>query len=201
VLLSNPRASSISFLFGSFNGTLTYTLFGFLNIYLSRYLKIPMADAMQLNLFGLFAFMLGSPLMGYLFDLVGRRLFLAGTILSILCLAIPIFWFFSANSFGLMIAGQILLGFCVASIAGTGHAAMQTLFPVGDRYRGISFNFSLGMGIFGGITPIIYVDMIDRHQASLFFPAYFLMACTALFGVVLMTFKFFKALKPVSISI
>ncbi len=49
---------------------------------------------------------------------------------------------------------------------------MQSLFPVTDRYSGISFNFSLGMGLLGGMTPIVYVNMIEKYQASLLFPAF-----------------------------
>lgn len=191
-LLSNFRASLISFIFGSFNGALTYTLFGFLNIYLSRYLEIPLAETMQLNLFGLFAFMLGSPCMGYLFDVIGQKLFLVSAVLGIFSLPLPIFMLFSSGSLWAMILGQILLGLCVASIAGTGHAAMQFLFPVEDRYRGIAFNFSLGMGLFGGITPIIYVEMIERHHASILFPAFFLMGFAILFGTALSLLKLFK---------
>lgn len=191
-LSSNFRASLISFIFGSFNGALTYTFFGFLNIYLSRYLNIPLSEAMLLNLFGLFAFMLGSPYMGYLFDTIGQKVFLITALLSIFSFLLPIFMLFSSEFLWAMILGQILFGLCVASVAGTGHAAMQSLFPVENRYRGIAFNFSLGMGLFGGITPIIYIEMIERHHMSILFPAFFLMGLTILSGTTLTLLKFFK---------
>lgn len=184
-LLANPRSSFISFVFGSFNGVLTYTLFTFLNIYLSRYFSIPLEKAMFMNLFGLFAFMVGSPSMGYLLDKLGQRLFLFGTVLSIFVFALPIFFLISSKVIFAMYLGQILLGLCVASIAGTGHAVMQTLFPASDRYSGVSFNFSLGMGIFGGITPMVYIGMIERFQATLFFPAFVLMGFALFFGMII----------------
>jgi len=179
LLRTHLRPSLISFAFGSFNGALTYTLFGFLNIYLSRYLQMPLVEAMQLNLLGLLAFMIGSPCMGHLFDRLGQKRFLIGATLAIFSLAVPIFLLFASK---FVWVGQILLGLCVASIAGTGHAVMQGLFPVGERYRGIALNFSMGMGLFGGITPIIYIQMIERSGTSLLFPAFFLMGLTALFG-------------------
>ncbi len=191
-LISHIRASLSAFAFGSFNGALSYTLFGFLNLYLSRYLHIPLAEAMQLNLIGLLAFMLGSPGMGYLMDIIGKRTFLVIAVLSIFSLSVPVFMLFNSGSLPALILGQILLGLCVASIAGTGHSVMQSLFPIADRYRGIAFNFSLGMGIFGGITPMIYVQAIERNQASILFPSYFLMGLAALFGLALIPLGLFR---------
>lgn len=185
-LTSNTRSCVVSFMLGSLNGALSYTLFGFLNIYLSRYLDIPLVTAMQMNLVGLLTFMLGSPLMGFLFDVMGQIRFMAMAILSILILAIPIFMALSSKAVVPILIGQVLLGLCTASIAGSGHAVMQSLFPVTDRYSGIAFNFSLGMGLLGGMTPIIYVNMIESHEGTLLFPAFFLMGLTILFAVILM---------------
>ncbi|MES2200221.1 MAG: MFS transporter, partial [Chlamydiota bacterium] len=170
VFSSNPKSCLIAFGLGGFNGALSYTLLSFLTVYLSRYLKIPMIQSMQLNLIGMLAFMAGSPLMGYLFDKIGHKRFYQGVSLAIFCLAIPIFKAISSLSTLLIIIGELLLGLATASIAGSGHAFMQSLFPVSDRYRGISFNFSVGMAIFGGMTPIIFVNMIEKNQASLLFP-------------------------------
>lgn len=186
---SHPYSSFTTFMLGSFNGALTYTLFGFLNIYLSRYLQIPLAQAMQLNLFGLTAFMLGSPCMGYLLDVAGKRKFLTGATLSIFLLVTPIFLLLGSSQIWL---GQILLGLCTASIAGSSHAIMQDLFPVKERYRGISLNFSMGMGLFGGITPIIYVHMIERSHMTLLFPALFLMVLTVCFAATISIAGLFK---------
>lgn len=181
-IISNPRSCLITFMFGGLNGALSYTLFGFLNIYLSRYLDMPMVLAMQINLLGLLAFMIGCPIMGCIYDSVGQGKFLSCTVACILILAVPIFLAISSKIILAIIVGQILLGLCTASIAGSGHAVMQNLFPVTDRYSGIAFNFSLGMGILGGMTPIIYVNMIEIHHASLLFPAFFLIGLTLLFG-------------------
>lgn len=188
-LISHVRSSLTAFSFGSFNGALSYTLFGFLNIYLYRYLGVPLEDAMWLNLIGLVVFMLGSPGMGFVLDIVGKERFLICAIASIFALAIPIFLLFISKLLVAMIAGQILLGLSAASIAGTGHSIMQNLFPVEDRYRGVAFNFSLGMGIFGGITPIIYVQSIERLHCHLLFPAFFLMALALLFGIIMIPLK------------
>jgi MHS family proline/betaine transporter-like MFS transporter len=184
--ISRPRSCLISFMLGGLNGALSYTMFGFLNIYLSRYLGIPMDVAMQLNLVGLFVFMLGAPLMGHLLDLFGHQKFFNFAISGIMIFAIPIFIAISTKNIALIIVGQIFLGLFTASIGGSGHAVMQALFPVADRYSGIAFNFSLGMALLGGMTPIVYVAMIEKHQVNLLFPAFFLMGLTAIFAMILL---------------
>jgi MFS family permease len=195
-IITHFRPSLIALAFGSFNGALTYTLFGFLNIYLSRYLQVPLVTAIQFNLIGLFFFMIGSPLMGYLLDVFGEKRFLTGAIASIFSLMMPIFLMLSSKTTIGLLLGQILLGLCTASIAGAGHAIMQRQFPVRERYRGIAFNFNLGIGFFGGITPIIYVHMIEHMHLSLMCPAFFLMGCTTLFACSLLILtKFFKRTK------
>ncbi len=185
-----------AFFLGSFNGALTYTLFGFLNIYLSRYMDIPLFKAMETNIFGLLAFMIGSPLLGNIFDIYGKKRYLFYTVISIITILIPTFILFS---FDYIIIGQILLGLCVASIAGSAPALMQNLFPVKERYRGISFNFNMGMGLFGGITPIIYVYMIEQQGLSLLFPAYFLMGMAVCFGLFILVPNQVASNKPISV--
>lgn len=144
-IITHFRPSLISLAFGSFNGTLTYTLFGFLNVYLFRYLHIPLVTAIQLNLVGLFCFMVGSPLMGYLLDIFGQKRFLSCAIAGIFSLMLPIFLLFSTKTIIALLLGQILLGLCTASIAGSGHAIMQRLFPVGERYRALPLTLILGL--------------------------------------------------------
>lgn len=175
------KPSLTTFSFGAFNGALSYTLFGFLNLYLSRYAGLTLSEAMGLNLYGLLAFMVGSPLLGMLMDHSNSRLFFKKVCVGIFLMAIPIFLCFLSKSWPLIVLGQILLGLCTASIAGTGHGAMQELFPAASRYRGISFFFSLGMGIFGGTVPILFIYAIEEANWGLLFPAGFLMALALIF--------------------
>ncbi len=179
------KPSLITFSFGGFNGALSYTLFGFLSLYLSRYCGLSLSEAMGMNLYGLLAFMIGSPLMGMALDVSRGRVFFQRISLGILLLSVPIFLCLLSKIWALMILGQICLGLCTAAIAGTGHGAMQNLFPVATRYRGISFFFSLGMGIFGGGVPILYIYVIEQASWGLLFPAGILMALSLTFlGVV-----------------
>jgi MHS family proline/betaine transporter-like MFS transporter len=180
-LAHNMRSCLVTFALGSFNGALSYTFLSFLTVYMSKYLHLPLDKVLQYNLIGILGFMLGSPLTGILYDKVGYKKFYRFLALFIFFIAIPLFKGIETLKTEMIILAELILGLCAGSIAGSGHAFMQTLFPAKDRYLGISFNFSVGMGLFGSLTPIIYVQMFEKFHSSLLFPAYFLMILSILF--------------------
>ena len=183
--VNQPGACVMTVTLGSFNGALSYTLVSFMTIYLSKYLQIPLVKALQFNLVGLIGFMIGSPLLGAIFDRLGAKVFYRGFSFAVFVLAIPAFMAINSLNGGLILLGELFIGIAAGGIAGSGHAFMQSLFPAKDRYLGISFNFSVGMALLGSLTPIIYIQMFEKYQMSLLFPAYFLMAFAALFIAVL----------------
>jgi len=172
---SFPSSSFLSFVVGSLNGALSYTLFGFLNVYMSKYLGLDPAIAMKYNLLGLAFFMFGSPVAGYFFDKVGgnKAMIIVGSV--IFMGAYPVFILLQTLNPVLILLGQSLLGILAASIAGSGHGYMQALFPTQARYRGVSINFCLGMAACGGTAPLLMTYLIEVKQASLYAPAFYLM--------------------------
>lgn len=176
-----PISSLFSFLVGSLNGALSYTLFGFLNVYLSKYLGIEIAVALTYNLLGLSFFMLFAPLAGYFLDRVGGEKAMSVTGVAVFVGALPVFFLLQTLSPALMLLGQALLGILVAGIAGAGHGFMQKLFPTQARYRGVSINFCLGMALCGGTAPMLMTYLIESCQTSLYTPAFYLMTLAALF--------------------
>ena len=182
---SYPISSFISFIVGSLNGALSYTLFGFLNVYMSKYLGLDPAVAMKYNLLGLSFFMFGCPVAGYFLDRVGgnKAMITAGILL--LFGAFPVFFLLQTLNPPLILIGQSLLGIFVASIAGAGHGFMQTLFPTPARYRGVSINFCIGMAACGGTAPMLLTYLIEARHATLYSPAIYLMLLAATFSLCL----------------
>jgi len=183
--MMNPKSCLVTFALGSFNGALSYTLLSFLTVYLSKYLKLPLVDVLQFNLVGMIGFMGGSLFLGALFDKMESWKFYRLVALSVFFLMIPLFLAINSLNYRLIILSEGVLGLFAGGIAGSGHAFMQTLFPAKDRYLGISFNFSVGMALFGSMTPIIYVRMFEKYKAGLLFPAYFLMSLALVFLIIL----------------
>jgi hypothetical protein len=70
---------------------------------------------------------------------------------------------------------------------------MQTYVPVNVRYRVVALSFSLGMGIIGGITPMVLTAVMDNeHYRNLNAPAYLVLMVT--FGFYLLTKMFLNSL-------
>jgi MHS family proline/betaine transporter-like MFS transporter len=171
----------LSFMLGALNGALSYTLFGFLNVYLSKYLGLEASVAMKYNLLGLFFFMCCSPFAGHLLDIYGRTRFMLGAALLVLVSAFPTFLLLQTYNPFFILCGQALLGILTASIAGAGHGYMQPLFPTHVRLRGISINFSLGMALCGGTAPMLFTYLIESSKLSLYVPAFYLIGLASLF--------------------
>jgi MHS family proline/betaine transporter-like MFS transporter len=161
----------VNLLAGGMNGILSYTLFAFLNIYLSRYIHIPLEKGIFMNIFGLMAFMFLCPVFGALSDKKTARDSIFLSLVGVIILSPISFSLLQAQE--TILLGQILLGALVASFVGPSHAFMQTLFPVKTRYTGISMSFCIGMAITGGTTPMLLTYLIDLTE-NLYIPAMWL---------------------------
>ncbi|MBL4647343.1 MAG: MFS transporter [Gammaproteobacteria bacterium] len=182
--ITHPKSTLLTMTLGGVNGALAYTLFGFSNMYLSRYIGLSITDAMHFNIIGLLSFCISCPLTGLLMDRMGENRYYLCAVSLIMISIGPVFLALQEASMTSIIVGQLMLGILTGSLAGPAHAYIQRLFPVRNRYSGISFNFSLGMALIGGTTPMILIKLIDSTQ-NLFVPALYLGGCALLLMSVL----------------
>ncbi len=169
-------------------GVLFYIVFGFLNIYLSRFLNLSLAESTSYNTYGLTSFMLSCIAFGALSDRIGIKRALCLPIFLITILSGIVFFLLQqVHSHASLILGQILLGLLCGSYLGPGHAFMLTLFPPHERYTGTSLSFSIGMCIAGATTPAILIYLIDQ-TGNLFIPAYYMMFFATIIGTALYAF-------------
>ena len=132
------------------NGLLSYTLLKFLDIYLSEYFDVSKNDTIQFTNIGLIIYVFAAPALGLVLDKLGGAQYMKKACLFVFIVSIPLFYLIQMpGSFSTVVA-ELILGLCVASIAGPQHAFVQTLFPAKDRYSGVAFNFCIGMAIGGG---------------------------------------------------
>lgn len=164
---------------GGLDGALSYILVGFMNVYLEMYVGIPLHQAMLLNSIGLGVYLIGTPVMGWLFDLMKPQLFLNSACLSISIFVLPIFLLMKTAVWEWMVLGEVLFAFLLASISGSHHAYLQQMFPTQERYTGIGVSFSLGTAFLGGTAPLFLLAGIELFH-NILIPAYFLMALSIL---------------------
>lgn len=196
LIFSNRRVEfGLNVLYAFVTGVLFYIIFGFLNIYLSRFLKLSMAESAYFGSYGLISFMLSCVVFGALSDRIGVKKALYLPIILITLSANLVFFLLQqVDSCLSVIMGQILLGILCGSYLGPGHAFMLTLFPPHERYTGTSLSFSIGMCMAGATTPAILTYLTDT-TANLFIPAYYMMFFTTVIGVVLYVFINFYDVK------
>lgn len=152
-----------TFSLGFLNGTMSYTVFSFLIIFLKRYGSLPEGiNVVYLNIIGMTFFMIGNPIMGHVYDKVGEKKFISIMTLMICTFPIVAFKLLGTPSLAMVLMAQALLGLATGAIGGITHAIPQTLFPTLIRYRGIAFNFSLGMGLGGGAVGIAHLYLIEK---------------------------------------
>ncbi len=152
-----------TFSIGALNGTMSYTVFAFPTIFIARYGSLSKdINTIYVNMVGLLFFMMGNILMGHLYDKLGERKYIS--MMTVMLCVLPVFCFMclSTSSLELVILGQAVLGTCAGAIGGVTHVIAQKLFPTLIRYRGISFNFSLGMGIVGGTVGMVHLYLIEK---------------------------------------
>ena len=116
-----------------------------------------------LSFIGLISFAGMCVVSGHISDKIKtNRIYIMVTaaILSVL-LIFPLFSLLLSGSFIKAIIGQIMFGGLIGLHAGPQHIYIQELFPNTNRYSAVSFSFSLGTGILGGLTPQISKLMIQ----------------------------------------
>ena len=112
-------------------------------------------SALAINMFGLLMVSLLSVAGGLLGDRFGRlRISRIGV--SILLLgAWPAFSLFRSGDVPFMMTGGLLLAIGQGLFLGPLSASMATLLPKQVRVTGLSFGYSLAVGVFGGLAPML----------------------------------------------
>lgn len=187
-LFGHKKSVMTAMSIGLLNGTLSYTLYKFITLYLHNYFDIPTGQAYQYTNIGIVAFILCAPLWGFVLDkLGGQRMLKFSCILSILC-AFPLFFLLQEVTIFAFVAAQLMLGICVASIAGPEHAFIQRLFPASDRYTGVAFSFSVGMGIGAGVCPPL-MKFLAETTGNMYAPALVIIAAAGICYASLKSYK------------
>jgi MHS family proline/betaine transporter-like MFS transporter len=162
ILKDYKQAFTKAIFAGAFNGVLSYTLFSFLSLYLTKFLGMKLTHGLMASIFGMFAFMVSCPIFGALCDKWGVKNIVNASVLASLVIPFPVFYLLQSVSMEGVILGQILLGILVGSFVGPSHYYLQGLFKPELRYTGVSLGFSLGMALTGGTTMMVMTGLIEK---------------------------------------
>ena len=146
-----------------FNGSLSYTLFGFSIMYLQKYVGYSQPEAFNLNIAGMTMFLISNPFWGYVYDRLQPHYWKLIIVFDAL-MVIVVFNMINTPIYGLNLAGMMILGVLTGSVAGPSHAFFQEGIHPGIRYRFVSVSCSIGMAAIGGITPGVLTYLIQTYQ-------------------------------------
>ncbi len=123
--------------------------------------------ALAINMFGLLMVSVLSVVGGRLGDSFGRlRISRLGALILLLG-AWPAFNLFGSGVVIAMMSGGLILAIGQGFFLGPLSASMATLLPRQVRVTGISFGYSLAVGVFGGLAPMLTEFLIARFELAM----------------------------------
>ena len=176
IFKNHKSAFLMNIIVGIFKGSLTYTVFGFMNIYMTKFQGFEMSTAVFLNTFGFLGYTSGCVFFGWLSDKITMRRSVYLSCFMCCTLSYLSFYLLQTKDLFLVGLGQYGVGLYVGSFVGLSHAFMQVLFPAETRYTGVAVSFSIGIAISGGLMPSVYTFMTgyteNMYMAAIIISAY-----------------------------
>ncbi|MDF1756756.1 MAG: MFS transporter [Legionellaceae bacterium] len=153
-----------------------YFIIGYFNTFLVETEKLPMKSVMVIGSIAMTVQMLLSLVMGRLSDFVGRKVVLGGGIISLIILALPIFWLLTQHNLIKAFCGEILFAVSASAISGLIPTTLAEMFDTYNRNTGISVSYNMALAFFGGTAPLVAMSLAMSTNSS-YAPAIYLMVC------------------------
>jgi MHS family proline/betaine transporter-like MFS transporter len=160
---TNRRETLLALVFAAGYGTCFYIAFVYLPEWLSGQGLMERGTALAINTAMTVLVIPAMPLAAIVGDrLLPRRTWI-GLALAVLALAAwPLHaWMLSSEGSLASVVSTHALTFALISVPlGSGPALFVEMFPESDRLSGYSVAFNIGVGVFGGLTPMIATSLI-----------------------------------------
>lgn len=160
---TNRYETLLALAFASSYGTCYYIAFVYLPEWLSAQQLMSRSTALLINTGMMMLVIPAMPMFAIIGDRwLRRRSWIALSLLLLALVAWPLHaWMLgSGGSITAVIASHALVFLLLAVPLGSAPALFVELFPESDRLSGYSVAFNLGLGVFGGLTPMIATALI-----------------------------------------
>jgi len=160
---TNRRETLLALAFAASYGTCYYIAFVYLPEWLDAQGLMTRDTALLINAVMMLFVIPAMPAFAIVGDrFLRRRTWIAASMLLLAVVSWPLHaWMLqSSGSLTAVIAAHALLFLLLAVPLGSGPALFVELFPESDRLSGYSVAFNLGMGVFGGLTPMIAASLM-----------------------------------------
>jgi MHS family proline/betaine transporter-like MFS transporter len=160
---TNRHETLLALAFAASYGTCYYLAFVYLPEWLSAQQLMSRSSALTINTLTMLVVIPAMPLTAVVGDIfLPRRTWIGLSMLFLALAAWPLHqWMLgSAGSLASVLSTHVFSFLFLAVPLGSGPALFVELFPERDRLSGYSVAFNLGLGVFGGITPMIATTLI-----------------------------------------
>jgi MHS family proline/betaine transporter-like MFS transporter len=160
---TNRRETLLALAFSASYGTCYYIAFVYLPEWLSSQEIMARGTALAINTGMTLLVIPAMPLAAIIGDKwLPRRTWIALSVLMLALSAWPLHeWMLSSGGSTVSVLTAHALTFLLLAVPlGSGPALFVELFPECDRLSGYSVAFNVGLGIFGGLTPMIAASLI-----------------------------------------
>ncbi|MDR3132352.1 MAG: MFS transporter [Rickettsiales bacterium] len=100
-------------------------------------------------------------------DKVGRRNVMIPTLVALACISLPGLSLLSYNSHYIVTFTYLLISVPIGASFGIYNSLVCELFPTKVRCTGFSLAHNISAGIFGGLSPSIYIWLIEKTETKL----------------------------------
>lgn len=185
----NKRQTIVGILLAAGYGMFYYIAAVYLPTFLNTYFDVPLDLALRINTLGVFLLLCAVPIYGIISDrYIRRKHFIALSFIILAVIAYPFFSLLMTTYLAAMITVQVALLLLVGFIEGSAPAFFAELFDTEDRLTGYSISFNVGMGIVGGLTPMMATWFI-KISGILYMPAILLITASFISGIALLFVK------------
>jgi MHS family proline/betaine transporter-like MFS transporter len=181
------RETFIALVFAACYGICYYIAFVYLPEWLAGQGLMDRQVALTINTAMMVLVIPAMPLTAMIGDrLVARKTLIASSILVLGLVSLPLhIWMLSSGGSILSVVATHAICFLLLAVPlGSGPALFAEMFPERDRLSGYSVAFNIGMGIFGGLTPMVATSLIaatgQPTAAALYLSVAALLAVVAL---------------------
>ncbi|SNC75258.1 MFS transporter, MHS family, proline/betaine transporter [Marinobacter sp. es.048] len=160
---TNRRETLLALAFASSYGTCYYIVFVYLPEWLSAQELLSRGTALLINTGMMLLVIPAMPLFATVGDRwLRRRSWIAISLFLLTLVAWPLYaWMLSSGgSLYVVVLAHALVFLLLAIPLGSAPALFVEMFPESDRLSGYSVAFNLGLGVFGGLTPMVATFLI-----------------------------------------
>ncbi len=160
---TNRRETLLAVAFASAYGACFYLAFVYLPEWLSGQELMSRGTALAINAAMMVLVIPAMPLLAVVGDrFVPRRTWIALSLLVLAVVAWPLYAWMAASGGSLAsVVATHAIAFVLLSVPlGSAPALFVEMFPQSDRLSGYSVAFNVGLGVFGGLTPMVATSLI-----------------------------------------